>query len=390
VTNNLKIGIDATNLLGGGGVTHLIELLSEADPARHGFSEVIVWGPQATLAQLPECYWLDKRPQGPRVSSSLLVRSIWQLTRISREARKAACDLLLVPGGSFFGGFRPFVAISQNMLPFEQPERARYGLSAKAARLWLLSKTQYLTFLRSDSVISLSQHGKSVILRRPFLGHGKIKVIPHGVNRRFYQPPRPQRPISAFTANDPMRLVYVSSIEPYKHHATLIAAIAQLRDQFGWPLHLTLAGACSNRRRQQLLAIIAGYSNGNDWISFRDFVPFDQINELMKEADIGLFASSCEACPNIVIEYMATGLPIASSGKAPMTEVLGDGAIYFDTEHAPSIAFALADFIRSPELRVAKAACAYERAHDLTWGRCADLTFTVLTETARRAGSKRK
>ena len=35
MTHAVRIGIDATNVLVGGGVTHLIELLNAADPDRH-------------------------------------------------------------------------------------------------------------------------------------------------------------------------------------------------------------------------------------------------------------------------------------------------------------------------------------------------------------------
>lgn len=377
-----RIAIDATNMLGGGGLTHLMELLSEATPDRHGFSQIVVWGSPETLAQLPERAWLIKNAQSRWITRTRLRRSLWQLTQISGAARRQGCDILFIPGGSFFGRFRPFVAMSQNMLPFQQKERARYGFSLKAMRLFLLSMTQYLTFLRADSVISLSQHGKNIIQQTRFLNSQKISVISHGVNRRFYEKPRPQHDISAFDNTHRLHLVYISPIEPYKHHEKVIAAVAGLRRRFGWPLQLTLAGLATARRSRTLAEIIAMHDPAGEWISFKGFIPFDQIDTIVKQADIGIFASSCEACPNIVIEYMAAGLPIASSHDGPMPEVLDEGAVYFDPESSTAIEAALATLIQSPDLRAAKAAIAFERAHDLTWAKCADLTFSVLARTA--------
>lgn len=46
------VGIDATNLRRGGGITHLVELLSACEPANHGFAKVIVWGGTLTLDKL--------------------------------------------------------------------------------------------------------------------------------------------------------------------------------------------------------------------------------------------------------------------------------------------------------------------------------------------------
>ena len=53
----LTLGIDASNIRAGGGVTHLAELLRAAVPAEHGFDEVIVWSNEGTLAKLDERPW---------------------------------------------------------------------------------------------------------------------------------------------------------------------------------------------------------------------------------------------------------------------------------------------------------------------------------------------
>lgn len=46
--------IEASNIISGGGVTHLVELLRAAEPGQFGFARVIVWASQATLAHLEE------------------------------------------------------------------------------------------------------------------------------------------------------------------------------------------------------------------------------------------------------------------------------------------------------------------------------------------------
>jgi len=44
---------------------------------------------------------------------------------------------------------------------------------------------------------------------------------------------------------------------------------------------------------------------------------------------------------NILVEAMASGLPIACSNRGPMPEVLGDAGVYFDPEDPHDIARAL-------------------------------------------------
>ena len=111
------LGIDAFNIRAGGDVTHLVEMLAAANPARHGFSRVLVWAPSATRARLPQRPWLEA-PVVPALDQALWHQARWHRRR-SRDAQTAAgCDNVLAPRGIASGGFSPVVTMSQNMLPF--------------------------------------------------------------------------------------------------------------------------------------------------------------------------------------------------------------------------------------------------------------------------------
>ena len=80
------IGIDATNLRGGGGVTHLVELLRSADPSIHGFKRIVLWGGNASLKLVEDRTWLKK--QTPMaLNKGLLARMFWQSFYLSKAAR---------------------------------------------------------------------------------------------------------------------------------------------------------------------------------------------------------------------------------------------------------------------------------------------------------------
>jgi glycosyltransferase involved in cell wall biosynthesis len=86
--------------------------------------------------------------------------------------------------------------------------------------------------------------------------------------------------------------------------------------------------------------------------------------------------------PNILLEGMASGLPIACSDRGPMPEVLGDAGVYFDPEDPNDIARALRELIDSRELRSKLAKASFERAQGYSWLRCADQTFRFLADIA--------
>ena len=48
------IGIDASNIRTGGGLTHLVELLSVVNPILYGFNKIVVWSSLSTLAHIKD------------------------------------------------------------------------------------------------------------------------------------------------------------------------------------------------------------------------------------------------------------------------------------------------------------------------------------------------
>ena len=99
-STQLIIGIDATNLCRGGGVTHLVELLHTLHPDNFGIERVVVWGGRGTLAAIDDRFWIDKR-NPPALDKSLLHRMFWQRYRLTHAALDADYNVLFVPGGKF-------------------------------------------------------------------------------------------------------------------------------------------------------------------------------------------------------------------------------------------------------------------------------------------------
>jgi len=119
------------------------------------------------------------------------------------------------------------------------------------------------------------------------------------------------------------------------------------------------------------------------FITYHDSVPFEELHRSYQETDAFVYASSCENLPNILLEAMAAGLPIASSDMGPMPEVLGDAGVYFDPLDSHSIASAIRLLIEDQSLRDRLAAEAFTRARSYSWERCARDTFAFIKDIAR-------
>jgi glycosyltransferase involved in cell wall biosynthesis len=380
------VGIDASNIRGGGGVTHLAELLRAADPARNRFSKLIVWSGARTLAQLQEQPWVIKAHEAV-LDRGVLQRAFWQRYRLSRRAREADCDVLFVPGGSFAGDFRPIVTMSRNLLPFEWRELRRFGVSAIALKLLVLRFTQTRTLRAADGVAFLTRYAEDVVMRIVRRAAGRMTVIPHGIDARFLRAPREQLPLEAYSATRPLRIVYVSIVDEYKHQWQVAAAVARLRAA-GWPVMLELIGPARASALRRLRAALRLADPAGEFIRYIGPVRHEDLHRRYFEQDLCVFASSCENMPNILLEGMACGLPIACSNRGPMPEVLGDAGVYFDPEDPEDIARALRQLIGSPVLRASLAAASFARAQSYSWRRCADETFEFLAAVAHAGGAR--
>ena len=370
------VGIDATNLRGGGGITHLVELLSSAEPDVHGFKRIVIWSSAATLRMLEDKPWLVKR-NPPELDKGLLHRSFWQLLHLSQSVREAGCDVLFVPGGRYAGNFQPVVTMSQNLLPFEIAELRRYGWSFFTLKLLLLRLMQSRTFKKAEGVIFLTEYAREVVMKVTGKLRGETSIVPHGLNPRFNNPPKIQHNITEYNDTHPYRVLYVSIIDQYKHQWHVVEAIAILRKK-GLPIELDLVGPANLGALQRLNATIDCVDVGRHWVHCHGPIAFDELHHQHTQADLGLFASSCENMPNILLEIMASGLPIACSNKGPMPEILGQAGVYFDPEQPDDIARALLELIESPQLRTELSKLSYASAQKYSWQRCADETFGFL------------
>jgi len=373
----LVVGIDASNLRRGGGRTHLIELLRAAQPQDHQIDRVIVWASQETLDLLEDRDWLVKR-NPVALNAGLLRRSLWQRFRLSKEAKAEGCDVLFVPGGSFAGNFHPIVSMSQNLLPFELAELKRYGCALYTIKFLLLRLIQSKSFQRSDGIIFLSEYAKDAVQRVTGMLRGTVAVIPHGLNRRFSQAPRAQHAISTYCKDHPLRILYVSIVDQYKHQWAVVEAVGQLRARTQWPLVLDLVGPSYPPALARLNSAIDRWDFDRNWVVYHGTVPYYHLHRVYENSDIGLFASSCETFGIILLEAMAAGLPISCSDRGPMPEVLGEAGMYFDPLSPKSIEQALEQLVGSPELRAALSRESYARSQAYTWERCAQQTFEFL------------
>ncbi len=373
----IKLCIDASNIREGGGVTHLTELLHCASPDKHNFESIIIFSPQSTLEMIESKPWLEKK-NSPDIKRGLIYRIYWQRFILARLIRKAGCHILFVPGGSDISGFSPVVTMSQNLLPFDWHQIFRYGLSIFTFKLIFLRLIQSRTFVKSNGVIFLTDYAKKIVMLAIKKTSGKVATIPHGIDSRFLLSPRTQLDIKFYTKKEPFKIIYVSTIDMYKNQWNVAEAVAKLR-ALDFPITLDLIGSHRSLAMSKLNSCLNRVDPDGDFINYIGVVPFNKLHTYYIQADLMIFASSCENMPNILLEGMAAGLPIVCSNRGPMPEILGDAGLYFNPDDIDDISNAIRNMINSKKIRTLGAKSAYKSSKKFSWDKCADSTFNYLS-----------
>jgi len=384
----LKVGIDASNIRIGGGITHLVELLTSANPKDFDISHVIVWGNEETLARLPDRDWLQKEIV-TSLGNGFIHRLVWQKFFLKSVVKKFQCDILFVPGGNLTSSFKPVVTMSRNLLPFEWQELRRYHYSFMGVRLILLRLLQSYSFRQADGLIFLTTYANSVVQKVTKLSLNKTVIIPHGYNERFGNLPKLQQPITSYSEANPYRLLYISIIDFYKHQWCVVEATRILRN-LGYPIVLELVGPAYKPALIKLKNLMLEVDPHGQWVSYKGEVPYQDLDQHYKNANLGIFASSCENMPNILLENMAAGLPIACSNRGPMPEVLGEAGLYFDPESPRDIARVIQTYLESSALRSEKANLSKLLSQQYSWELCANRTMKFIAKTAREYSKRSK
>ena len=386
----MRLGIDASNVGGGGGITHLKELLGQIDNVEnlYGIEEIFVFSSVKVLRQLPAHKKLTK-VTFRYFNSGLLNRVTFQLTRYDREIRER-CDILLSITGDYIGDFKPLIGMSRNMLLYERDIWREIKQPKEVTRFWLNFKKQERCFKNADGIIFISKFAKKYANDVLDISDDTEQTkIPHGISPRFDGTVKEQRHIKNYNKSNPFNFLYVSTVHVYKNQWRVVKAIARLRKK-GYPVTLTLVGGVIFEPEGVLLEkTIQEVDPKAEFINYKGHISYDKIDQYYKKSLGIIFASNCENMPNTLMESMASGVPILCSNKEPMPEFLKDGGFYFNPKSIDSIEKTLIEFLSNPDKRDKMAKKNLIEIKNYNWEDTARETFDFVSKIYRKAEAQK-
>jgi glycosyltransferase involved in cell wall biosynthesis len=231
------------------------------------------------------------------------------------------------------------------------------------------------TLYHADLLIAVSDATAGDLVDRLSMSPRSIRTIHEGVDPGFAdgaaKDPPDETPKSY--------VLFVSTLEPRKNVIGVVRAF-RLMVEWGYQGDLVLVGRWG-WRTDTIRAEIES-SPVRNRIHHLDYVDRPELAALYGAADALLFPSWLEGFGLPLLESMACGTPVVTSGTAAMPEIAGPAAVYVDPESPHSIASATTALLRDPQHRDRLVALGRERARKFSWDRAAEATAQVLRQAA--------
>lgn len=208
-------------------------------------------------------------------------------------------------------------------------------------------------------------------LARDFTPDLDIKVIHNGVDTMLFHPAA-GKPVAAGGA---VRLLAVGRLVAQKGVDVLLDALTRPG------LESAVLDVVGDGEWRSRLEAQAGGSGLAGRVNFSGWRDRDALAAVYRDADVFVLPSRDEGMPNVLLEAMASGLPVAASRVSGAEDLVTEGESGFlvPPDDPEALATALRRLIGSAELRATMGACGRRRAEtQFTWRAAATAYLDLL------------
>lgn len=253
----------------------------------------------------------------------------------------------------------------------------------KRASMSLYNRSTAATAARHAArIITISEYSRRALIRRLALEPDRI-VVTHLAPAQSYKPINAaarEAVLAKFGLSD-RYILALSSASPRKNASGLLRAFAQVGADLLSSHQLAIVWTHGLWRAQVAQQI--------EQLGIRERVVFvhqpsdQELAALYSGAQAFVFPSLDEGFGLPPLEAMACGAPVIASNRASLPEVLGEGALLVDPLEPGSLATALAQVLRSSDLRDSLRLRGLNWVRRYSWERCARETLQVYAQAAR-------
>ena len=227
------------------------------------------------------------------------------------------------------------------------------------------------TFAQAQTVVAVSDMVRDELIQIG-VPAAKIEVIVNGVDIDEFQPGPADRSALGLPEDVPLGLFVGDIQSPIKNLDTVFHGLTDVP-----ALHLAVAGALP-RSPYPALARSLGIEDRVHFLGFRR-----DIADLMRAADFFTLPSRRDSCPLVLLEAMASGLPIITSrqvGTANLVEESECGFVLHAPDDHDTLRHGLTALRDDPSLRAEMGRAARAMAERHSWKRMSEQYLDLLRQ----------
>ena len=188
--------------------------------------------------------------------------------------------------------------------------------------------------------------------------------------------------LSALLPVEPPFVLSVGTLEPRKNLPRLLEAWQQLSAEQRRGHRLLVVGATG-----WLVGDMAARVGDDASVVFAGHVSDDQLAACLQAATSFVYPSLYEGFGLPVLEAMAAGVPVLTSGVGATLEVAGDAALLVDPESVPEIREGLLRLLADGQLRAQLTKAGRARAAQFSWQQTTEKTLAAIVQAiGQRSG----
>jgi glycosyltransferase involved in cell wall biosynthesis len=249
---------------------------------------------------------------------------------------------------------------------------------------WLFSKINHYwerkTLDRANQIIAVSDLVKKE-LKESGIHEDKIKVVVNGVDTSEFSPGSVDRTALGLPEDVPLGLFVGDIQSPIKNLDGVLRCLPDVDD-----VHLAVAGALDHSSYPHLAESL-GVQDRVHFLGFRR-----DVADLMRAADFFTLPSRRDSCPLVLLEAMASGLPVITSRQVGTWRLVGDnecGFVIDDPDDRETLRRGLRRLRDDSALRSEMGSTARGIAEQHTWERMGQQYLHLLNQTSLRTSPSR-
>ncbi len=184
---------------------------------------------------------------------------------------------------------------------------------------WTVDRLRPVVIKKSTKIICQTGYQREFLEKEFGVGS---EVLPNGVDTEAF------KPVPKTDARDDLGLnpnakyvISVGALLAFKGHEELIRAFSRVQERISHATLLLLGDGPHIKHLRR----VARDVNVRDNVQFEGWVPFDRMPLYLSASDVFVHPSTSEGFPNVVLEAMASGLPVVLSNVVGLDAYFEDG-----------------------------------------------------------------